>query len=259
MEKKFLDKLQLVDLTGYPDVHKYTKVLEKALWALLIAKKVLKYSEYLSPNDISEILLAGDISCKPLSIMRALARAGTMVDKKDVKEKSTYKIMKKGEDHLFKTEDKGKLNILYLDGTKPWSDRKMVSDEFIKSLKGEILIVDKYFGSATLDILSEFSSNHKVKFLIAKIVDHGSKFERDIKRFKTEHKHVEVRLYPKEYELHDRYLLTNTEICLLGHGLRDIGSKESFILILRHPAGKEINHTLRNKFYERWVKAQNFI
>ncbi len=257
MEKALLKKVKSINLSDYPDVHKYTKALEKALWALLVVKTGLKCSAYFSPSDISEILLEVEVSCKPLNITRALARAGDMVDKQGTKSKSTFKIMKKGEDHLKKIEGKGKLNVLYLDGTRPWSDRKILSNQFIKNLKGEVLIVDKYFGGATLDILAEFSTKQTIKFLTAKIVDHGAKFKRDLKRFKSEHKHIEIRIYPKEHELHDRYLLTKMEICLLGHGLKDIGTKESFVLVLHSPAGKEIGNTLRNKFSERWAKAQN--
>lgn len=259
METKLLEKLKTIDLSVYPDVHKYKKPLEKALWILLILKHAIKYDDYLSAKEISESLLKVDISCKYVQVSRALSRARDMIDRKKVQGEVTFKIMKKGEEYLKEIEGEDKLSVVYIDGTKPWTDRKIVSKEFIKNLTGEILVIDKFFGTETLDILAEFDTNRKARFLTAKITTSGDKFNRDIKRFKMQYKNIEIKVYPKEYELHDRYLLTNKEVCLLGHGLKDIGTKESFVIVLCDPMGKEIRTTLKNKFEERWAKAQVLI
>lgn len=256
MENKLLEKLKAIDSSVSLDAHKYEKPLEKALWVLLILKNVIKYDDYLSAKDISCALLQIGISCKYVKLSRALSRARDMVDRKKVQGEVTFKIMKKGEEHLKKIEGKEKLSVVYIDGTKPWTDRRMLSTEFTKNLEGEILIVDKFFGTETLDILADFGTNKKVRFLTAKITSAGSKFNRDIKRFKMQYKNIEINIYPKEYELHDRYLLTDKEVCLLGHGFKDLGTKESFVIILCDNVGKEIRTTLKSKFEERWKQSR---
>ena len=256
MNEKLLNSIKNKDLSSYPDVHSYVKPLDKALWTLLISKKVLKISEHISSQDISTLLFLIDISCDQLSITRALTTAKDMVDKKGESKNRKYKIMKKGEDYLIKEESN--LRVYYVEGNKPWSDRRMLIHEFIKNVKGDVMIVDKFFSKESLDLLSEFKPSQEIKFLTAKIIDESNKFKRDVKKFKIEYNNVIIRKYPKEFELHDRYILTSSEICLLGHGLADIGNKESFILVLSNSIGKEIRTMLSQKFDARWSKAQNY-
>jgi hypothetical protein len=255
MQKELLKKLKTIKLSNYPDIHKFEKPLEKALWVLLVLKHGIQYEDYLSAKDISESLLEFDISCKYVTISRALSRAGDKVHRKRVQGEVKFKIMKKGEEHLKEIEGKDKLSVVYIDGTKPWTDQKVIK-EFIKNLRGEILIIDKFFGIETLDMLTEFGTTRKVKFLTAKITTSTGRFNRDIKKFQAQYKNIEIKIYPKEYELHDRYLLTDKEVCILGHGLKDLGTKESFVIVLCDVVGKEIRTTLRNKFEERWLQAK---
>ncbi|MGA2916864.1 MAG: hypothetical protein ABSE89_12640 [Sedimentisphaerales bacterium] len=254
MQKELLEKLKKINSSDYPDVHSFKKPLEEALWVLLALKYGIKYEDYLSAREISESLLAVGVSRKYIKISRALSRAGDKVDRKKVQGEVKFKIMKKGEEYLRDIGGKDKLSVTYIDGTKPWADLKTIK-EFIKNLRGEILIVDKFFGTETLDILAEFETTRKVRFLTAKITTSTDKFSRDIKKFKMQYKNIEIKIYPKEYELHDRYLLTDKEVCLLGHGLKDLGTKESFVIILNEVVGKEIGTTLKSKFEERWLKA----
>ena len=68
----------------------------------------------------------------------------------------------------------------------------------------------------------------------------------------------EFKAYPSPHELHDRYLLFDKEVWFVGHGIKDIGAKESFVVILQDPFGKEIRSTLRDSFDERWSNSPDF-
>ena len=55
--------------------------------------------------------------------------------------------------------------------------------------------------------------------------------EKALKDFTNQHPHVQFRQCASK-DLHDRYLLTKTELVILGHGLKDIGGKDSFVIRL---------------------------
>ena len=69
---------------------------------------------------------------------------------------------------------------------------------------------------------------------------------------------MEMRVYPKEHELHDRYVITSDYLILLGRGLQDIGGKESFVVALKDTVAKDIKSVLDAKFEERWNTSSNF-
>lgn len=120
MDNSFLDKIRASNLSGFPEAHDYNEPSKEALWALLIYKELSGLEDYITAQDISLILLAIGISRKPISLSRALARLGNMVDKKDNPTGQVlFKIMKLGEDKLlFKRTNKINLknnNLQYVD------------------------------------------------------------------------------------------------------------------------------------------------
>lgn len=75
-----------------------------------------------------------------------------------------------------------------------------------------------------------------------------------LREFRTEHSQFAFRKCPIT-SIHDRYVCTDTSLVLLGHGIKDIGSKESFIVNLdRSIAGGVIDSVLSG-FAERWATA----
>ena len=74
-------------------------------------------------------------------------------------------------------------------------------------------------------------------------------------RFKKEFLNSEFKAYPSPHELHDRYLLFDKEVWFVGHGIKNLGEKESFVVILQEPFGKDIRNTLVESFEARWVNS----
>jgi hypothetical protein len=64
--------------------------------------------------------------------------------------------------------------------------------------------------------------------------------------------------YPFPYELHHRYLLFDKEVSFVGHGIKNIGERESFVAILREPFGKDIRNALVESFDTRWASSPDF-
>lgn len=150
-------------------------------------------------------------------------------------------------------------NVFYIDGNKPWTDRNSLFPEFIKRLEGEILILDSYYGLGTLHILSQFPKNKKIRFLSGQLGtwEKQSEFSKEFIGFKKEFQNIELKVYTKFYELHDRYLISDNFLVLIGHGLKDVGNKECFLIALPSNEVSEIIKNLRQKFEERWIKSNN--
>ena len=55
--------------------------------------------------------------------------------------------------------------------------------------------------------------------------------------------------------MHDRYVLTDDMLILVGHGLKDIGGKESFVIRLDGEVARDLIATLAPSFDAKWASA----
>ena len=93
-----------------------------------------------------------------------------------------------------------------------------------------------------------------MRFLTVKTNEPSAKIERAILDFTKQRPNTEFRIDVEPSDLHDRYVLTNDSLLILGHGLKDIGSKESFMISLRRDNAGLLD-TLATSFDDRWNKA----
>ncbi len=73
--------------------------------------------------------------------------------------------------------------------------------------------------------------------------------------FAKERKNVEFRLLPPPHDLHDRYLLADNALLIIGHGLKDIGGKESFVIRLDRNVASDLLDELTQSFDNKWGGA----
>lgn len=241
-----------------PSVREFNeKPLEAGLWCLYISKHDFKV-DYLSFESIENILSEFlDVPLTLIQIKRAFARAGKKVIKN--KNGDGYKISDPGEVYLRGLKKDEPLNILYIQPDKPRTAKNNL-EGLIKSIpKDTLLICDKYYGLKTLDVLEMFSKYHKnVKFLTAKI-GHGEKpatLGNAVSEFKKENKKkVEIRQCAGN-DLHDRYIIAKDRFFIVGHGIKDLGNKESLIVAVEDRYGKDIRKTITAVFEKRWSSAK---
>ncbi len=241
-----------------PDLQYCVTPLLNCLWALRAAKLSNALPEFLQADAISELLLRANVHLNSVSAHRALARAGDAVARKGQGQGTEYRIVGIGERLLeAKAGRKGPLT-LYVSGKAPWSDMRFVVKEAMKKAAGDVQILDKYFGMESLDFLQDFQKNRHIRFLTTHPTKNLAQLQREVMRFKKEFSNSEFKAYPSPYELHDRYLLFEKEVWFVGHGIKDIGAKESFVVILQEAFGKDIRNTLLNSFEARWAVSPDF-
>ncbi len=95
-----------------------------------------------------------------------------------------------------------------------------------------------------------------VRLLTGKTSEDRTKLRRQLAEFRQEYSAFDVRFYRKPHELHDRYLLTNDYLLIVGHGLKDIGRKESFVVIVTRALVPDMLGALKANFDNRWHDSE---
>ena len=245
-----------VGKTDIPSVHEFAeRPLEAGLWCLYISKQNLRV-DYLSFERIEMILREFlDISITAKQLKKAFAPAGRKLIKNGNGE---YKISGIGEIYLRSLKKDEPLNVVYINPDKPRTAKKSL-ENLVKSIPKDILLIcDPYYGLKTLEVLETFAKYHKeIKFLTCKTGggEKAATLGRALADFKKEYKRVEIRLVTSN-DLHDRYIITKDRFFIIGHGIKNLGNKESLIVVVEDRYGKDIRKTITSVFQKRWTAAK---
>jgi len=211
--------------------------------------------ERLSAEHIIACLEAAGVAVQRKSVSRALARAKDRVSTtKDIDAETLYRLMTKGQREISPYLGGGQLSVLRIEGGKPRTARIRLS-EVLSHLKGLVRICDPYYGVRTLDSLDYIPVTRRVRFLTARTSEKGRKLRGALRDFKRERPKVEFRRAVTPSDLHDRYVVTTQQILILGHGLKDIGGKESFIIRVGHDLAPDLIEETIAVFDSRWKNA----
>lgn len=149
--------------------------------------------------------------------------------------------------------------IFYFEPEKKFTSKRILSKDILSSLQGEIKITDPYCNERTLDILKDIKDDVNVKFLTKmenlKKESQG-RFLRELKDFKAEKKNIEFRNYPYP-DIHDRYIISSDFLVLLGQSIKDLGSKESLVVVLNKNVNKTIFEDVVANFNKRWNNSRD--
>ena len=144
-------------------------------------------------------------------------------------------------------------DVWLVKGGKPYSVQKPLAN-VLKTLRGDVCVCDPYFGPGVLDALVALKDCDSVRCLTREFGNGGKPVaEEQIKIFRKDHPAAEFRV-SNSGDLRDRYVLAETRLLLLGHGLRDFGNKESFVIVL----DEEFTpiKTVKDAFETHWEAAQ---
>lgn len=210
----------------------------------------------MTANEISEVLRGLGVAFKEIKITRAFAKAGSKIDATKTSDKTCYKIMQKGIDYLLSKAGNKGVEVYYVEGDKPRTSHQTLKDVISKT-KGMIKILDPYYGLKTLDMLEKIDHGTDIKFLTAQLSKNESakKFSSELVNFEKEHQNILLSRYPRANELHDRYIVTDDTLIILGHGIKDLGGRESFVLVFKGDSGKDLRAALNQKFADRWQNS----
>lgn len=153
--------------------------------------------------------------------------------------------------------------VLFFTGQQSWTDPNKNFPKIIERLEGDLCIVDPFYGDGTFYVLEKFGCDRKIRFLSSKLgaeeERNPTKFQDNFKRFKKEFKNVELRKYDKFWELHDRYIIANNALVVIGHGISNLANKESFVIFLPKSLVSGFLPEVQKQFDQRWKQASNIV
>jgi hypothetical protein len=258
----FVRDMREADLADFPNQHALETSLHEALWLLWVIQDRFDHQAHIYADEIAELAEIRGIALSPAQIEVALERAGKRVLRKQYifdddqpDERIAYKISEKGILDLKQKYLEGGPRILLFDGTKPWTDRHLALPDIAAQLKGRICVVDKFYGRASLGILSHLRHGSPLQFLTGTTNENRAAFERELRDFKREIGSVEVRAFPDHQQLHDRYIIAGNALVIVGHGIKDMGNRESLLVLLNGNAAQDIRSALLQQFDSRWAHS----
>lgn len=146
-------------------------------------------------------------------------------------------------------------SLLFFEAGKPHTAHRHLSDIF-GALSGVVRICDPFYGQGSLLRLSLFKGCSKVLFLTHKAnKSEESYLSKALTEFVREHSNVEFRR-AVDAEVHDRFVLSNDSLFLLGHGLKDPGNKESFVVSIPRSVAGHIASVVEESFDKKWAIAE---
>ena len=255
-EIELTQKFCEVNTADFPNFYSCKRPLEMGLWVLWVAKEKLGVKKLTAEQIASIIRDIKEISIDAKSINNAFKRAKGKVHVYHENGKTYFEVMKPGKEYLFALVKKGSIEVFYFEPGKKYSTKRVLSQHILENLPGNLQIVDPYCGIRTLDILRDLK-NKTIQFLTR--IEHlnekeKERFLRELQDFKAEYPKVEFRSYPNT-DLHDRYIISENALVILGHSLKDLGSKESFAIVLEKNSNRNIVDALIEIFNRRWKQA----
>jgi hypothetical protein len=143
---------------------------------------------------------------------------------------------------------------MFVEAGKPRTAHVDLSGMF-QTLKGPLRIADPYYGTGSLLRLDAMTHCSPIMFLTQKPdAAERSFLTRAVTEFKRQYPFVSIRL-DQTGALHDRYILSDDQIILLGHGLKDIGNKDSFVIRIPKTMGADLITTVQDSFDAKWSQA----
>ncbi len=208
----------------------------------------------LTVEHIEACLENAGISRSKESIRNSLSRAGERVKTSKVGPDLFYKLMTKGQLQAEVLVEETGISITQILSGTPRTSKQSVKD-LLKSLKGNIYILDPYYGTKSLDILETLGKSARARFITQNTSESGRRLNNTVRDFKREYGNIEIRLAHSSTLIHDRYIIDAKSLYIIGHGIKDIGASDSFMIKLDKSIIKDLYKQLKTQFDNYWTRA----
>jgi hypothetical protein len=237
-------------------LHQLDKPLERVLWILTSAADA-GYLLPLTSVEIRTLLEEFGVAAINVQIAKALSRANDLVIKGHADGRNGYRISQKGRERLRAILQPEGTEVLYIEPGHRFSARKGLVD-LVSPLRGALSIADRLYSARTFDVLASIAQRPgAIRFLTER--PGGGEKENALRllagELTAEHQNLEIKRVDRRDQLHDRYILSDHEMLLIGAGIKDPGSRESFVVLLTESTSKDTLQLLQRNFDDRWTRA----
>ncbi len=226
------------------DPNSFDDTLLRAL-AVLFNQRLSDKSVWLTATDVSKVLrdeYAVGIHWR--TIQNLFLGEKTEVTRRKRGGRWQFSIMKAGEELLGTAQ----ASILFIDPAQSFKSTLSLH-EFFGKLKGTIRVCDAYLDNTTLEHLHALDTSTRVHLLTKNVKDSGT-LRRLTAAWRTEGRALEIRVAGAA-PLHDRYIIDDTAMVILGTSLNGFGKKQCFII----QTGSDLRAVLIPVFDGLWSTA----
>lgn len=222
--------------------------------ATLILAHNLEGITHLSAANISHLLEEAGVAVTTMQISKAFARAGNHITRTKVDGEVHFRAMTSTRTLVEPILSSGPIQVVRIEAGTPRTARKKL-EELFAQLSGTLRICDPYYGLRTLDALALIPKSFQVRFLTSRTNEKSTSLVGPLNDFKREFPNFQIRVLTPPTTLHDRYILSQDSLMLLGHGVKDIGSKESFVVVLTASYARDLLNILEATFDQYWTNS----
>lgn len=230
-----------------------SSTLDLSLATLKVAKENANV-DALTAEHIEACLEFAGVSKKRESIRKSLSRAGERVKSFKVGPDTFYKIMTKGLLQVRDLLERGNISLVRIESNTPRTAKRTL-EEILATALGDVSICDPYYGINSLDVLEKLGKERSVRFLTKRASESGRRLNAAIRDFRREFPNIQLRTAAAEARIHDRYILSSSGICIVGHGLKDIGGSDSFVISLDATYAADVMTDTQARFDSLWSAA----
>jgi hypothetical protein len=232
-----------VNVDDLPDPHELDDRL-RSFWTLRVGQTV--GMDVMTPAEVSTVLRdVYSINVPRQRVEAILSHEGGTVAKRKRNGKRAYQLMGIGGKELEKID----AAVTFIEPTQAYSKLREVH-ALLGDLTGDLRVCDPYVELRTLDTLAECENADSIKLLTVNVKQPAG-FKQAVKAFVTEYGiALDVRTLPPGV-LHDRFVIHDGGMLMLGTSFNGLGLKQSFVIAL----GQDIRTSVAATFDANWQRA----
>ncbi len=223
-----------------PQPGDFQEPLRQILALMLNSKKA--GTDWLAASEISASLLKDHgLSLHWRTVETILSNNTTFAARRKKNKQWQFTITNPGQEQV----STGNNPIMFVDPVK--AVRAVFNlHEFFAKLKGSVRICDPYLDIVTAQHLEAITSATAIRLLTSSISDTPT-LRLALTALGSQGKQVEVRKPAKDI-LHDRYVIDDSSMLILGTSLNSFGKRQCFVI----KAGQDIRSVLLDNFKKLW-------
>ncbi len=242
-------------------LHLRKRALERCLWVLR-ASKDAHLATSLTAKEVHALLSEHEVACTSESIAVALTRANhkTVIQSVGPDHVLRYSISQAGRMLLDETDPQQGIEVWRAEPGNPWRGWQKL-EELARSLEGPLRVTDPYYAEKSLYTIETLSERREaVRFLTCKAgTRKGGKspaaLDSQAGTLVRSKRNVEIKRVPAPAPFHDRYILSENSLVLIGQGLADLGEKEAFVVSFPRSDVSDLASELERSFDALWATA----
>jgi hypothetical protein len=241
-----LERFKAANLENLPSLGAMSDDMARVFWVLLIGRDRAEQAR-MTAHEIGIVLQ--DV----YAVMVPRQRITGLLDR----ERRAVARMRRGGQTEYQLMDQGAQivlqagpDVVFIQPEQALSGIRTV-ESMLQSLEGEVRVCDPWIDGRSLDLLSVAVNARAIRLMTANIPKPGP-FSRDLAAFRQQHvTSIEVRVASGKI-LHDRYVIDERRMLILGTSLNGIGAKQTFVV----STGEDVRSMALAAFDALWGKSQ---